>query len=67
MLQKQNEDAKRTGCFIDLTSLDDDDEVRNAQIAIRQEEADELTREKQAAAERLKAEENSLSTEMVLP
>ena len=48
-LQRQNQDAKRTGCFIDLTTLDDDCEVREARNAIKKEETDELAREKQAA------------------
>ena len=67
LLQRQHEEAKRTGCFIDLTSMDDDadEEVQQAHVAIKREEAAEAAEKKQAAIVRTKTQEEKMMKEVV--
>ena len=65
-LQRQREEAKRTGRFIDLTNMaDDDGEIRQAQLAIKREEAEEVAQERQAVVDKAKKEKEKLSVDVV--
>ena len=65
-LQRQREEAKRTGRFIDLTNMaDDDGEIRQARLAIKREEAEEVAQERQAVVDKAKKEKEKLSTDVV--
>ena len=67
-MQRQREEAKRTGRFIDLTAMDDDDdEIQRAHAAIKQEDIDSRANVRKAAEEKTRKEEEKLMDEVVSP